>query len=86
MNTDIKEILSYLTEIDEISEAYKKITFECVRKEEIIEVTILDAGLDVSHGRYMCYAESESGKKASGNPTDSIKRALSILHWGDLDE
>ena len=70
---------------------YRKIDFVSYRetrdgRHQEVAITILDAGANSpAHLRYHCVARSEDGKQASGNPSESLEAALTMVHWSDLD-
>ena len=49
-----------------------------------ISVTILDAGPKRPQLRYSVKATTEDGRRATGNPAESIDLALDIVHWQDV--
>ena len=73
-----------------IFELYHVTTYEGHRGtadggEERVTVKILDAGPGARAGRYHCIVESESGRRATGNPNDDPHAALADVHWRNLD-
>ena len=88
---DIKEITSRLEQQADFFEVYEVIReFEAYRhtksgEDQKVTVRILDAGPDEGMNRYTVDAESEDGKRATGNAYDTIDMALSGVHWQDLD-
>ena len=70
---------------------YRKIEFVSYRetqdgRDQEIAITILDAGPNSpARLRYQCKARSDDGKHASGNPSESLETALTMVRWGELD-
>ena len=86
------EILEKLKALPRFASAtfYHRMTFECTRRDkqgqdQEVTITILDAGPDAGIPRYHCFAETPDGRRATGNPDDSLEGLLAVLHWGDLD-
>lgn len=64
---------------------------ECYRRTKTggtqdVLVSIFDAGPAVTYPRYSATATTPDGRKAAGNPADSIDVALATLHWYELDK
>jgi hypothetical protein len=80
-----------LSNIPGVSEVYHVTEFQVYREAkdghiQTVSVKILDAGPDTEHGlRYHCYATTDDGKSATGNPDKTIEVTLALVHWGDLD-
>ena len=86
------DVIAEIKKEADFSEVFHKTSFVCVRKTkkgetQDVVVEILDAGPDAGMKRYVCVAVSKKTRKeATGNPAGSIREALSIVHWKDLDE
>jgi predicted RNA binding protein YcfA (HicA-like mRNA interferase family) len=87
---DYSEMINKLKKVG-FFEVYHKTSFECYRERksggvQTVTVEVLDAGSSVQPSlRYHIHAIGEDGKKATGNPADSIDVLLATVHWGDLD-
>jgi hypothetical protein len=64
--------------------------FRCFRETkdggtEEVTVTILDRGPESGGTRYLCEVTTEDGRRASGNASDNVQVAISVVHWYKLD-
>jgi hypothetical protein len=61
--------------------------FTCYRETDKGTQQVLVEILDLGSGlaRYSCKATTEDGKSAYGNPAASLDRAITNVHWQDLD-
>lgn len=90
---DYSEMINKLKELQGVGffEVYHKTSFECYRERksggvQTVTVEVLDAGPNVHpDSRYHINAIGENGKKATGNPAESIDVLLATVHWWDLD-
>lgn len=85
-----QEILDDLKENGDLFEVAKITKYRAYRKmnDEEIEVTIGDMGPAAGNLRYHITAHTtdpENKKFATGNGGATIKEALVMLHWFDLD-
>ena len=84
-DSEVRDTLSKLG----FKELYQLTTYRGYREREAdriqeITVEIRDGGPgDAS--RYRVEVTGDDGKKASGNAADSIRSALAIIHWEELD-
>jgi hypothetical protein len=80
----IRETLQSVGKIDEI---YEVKTFQGYRDSQLVTIRILDLGAncDTPDYRFICKAEQENGKKARGNGAPTVKEAIEIVHWSNLD-
>ncbi len=90
MSFDPLEVFEQLNRYAKTFELYHVTTYDGYRStpdggEEGITIRIRDAGPGIQAGRYHCSAESESGRKATGNPSDDVYGAVAGVHWHDLD-
>ena len=85
------EIIAFLSTLHGFKEVYSLRQFLCYREAKSghmqeVAVQIWDAGPFMDKGmRYHCYAKTDDGKSATGNPADTIHTAMSLVHWGNLD-
>lgn len=84
------EILDQLKAVTGAFEAYHRTEYVVYRDTasggvQEIHIEVLDAGPSKPHIRYQVTATSDEGKKATGNPSESLEVALAIVHWHDLD-
>lgn len=84
------DLLPQLQQIG-MREAYVEYRFYCYRDipnrgTEQVTVSLLDGGPNAGGSRYHVIAESESGRRAGGNPHDDPIVALSLVHWWDLEK
>jgi hypothetical protein len=86
------EIIERLTEVDGVFEVYQVLSiFQFLRNAkngntQTVTVKILDAGQNIDPNfRYQCFATSDDGRTATGNPDSSIEDALTCMHWEHLD-
>ena len=87
------EILEKLKALPMLASAsfYHRTTFECHRtdkqgQDQVVTVTILDAGPGAGRPRYHCEATTPDGRSATGNPDDSLQVLLATVHWWELDK
>jgi hypothetical protein len=72
-------------------EVYKRTDFKCYRKSKSgdiqhITLEIFDRGPKHPATRYQVVATRDDGNYATGNPSDTLSDALSLVHWWVLDE
>jgi len=88
MDADDTEVLKWLSGQKGNFEVYRERTYAIERHGAAgtVALTIRDAGATAAPGhRYMCSAVGSNGKKALGNPGDTLSEALHNVHWRDLD-
>ena len=66
------------------SETWHRTEFTAYTAGREIAITIFDGGPRDPHNRYYVSATVEDGRKASGNPADTVETALQIVHWKDV--
>ena len=82
----IAEMRRVLSESGDLEEVRHVTTFKAYRGDDRVVVEIEDSGSgpDPAH-RYRCYATTEDGRVATGNPAGSRVEAIMITHWNKLD-
>ena len=82
----IAEMRRVLSEQVRLEEVRHVTTFKAYRGKDRVVVEIEDAGADSRPSqRYRCYATTEDGRIATGNPAGSTGETILITHWNKLD-
>jgi hypothetical protein len=90
MDAEDEEVLKWLAGRKEHFEVYRQRTYIIERNgpngKHEVTLEILDAGPNGDPNlRYMCAGISSNGKTTQGNAAGSLKEALALLHWRELD-
>jgi hypothetical protein len=88
---EISNVHKFLRDKVQFFETYQVTEFVGYRRAkdghtQKVNVQILDAGEAAGDIRYHCHAQSDDGKRASGNAADRPDTVLAIVHWYDLDK
>lgn len=82
----IGEMRRALTEDVGLDEVRSVTTFKAYRGDDRVVVEIEDSGPDCDPSlRYRCFAKTEGGRVATGNPVESPVMAILTTHWNKLD-
>jgi hypothetical protein len=74
--------------VSEVRHTSTEYVYRCTRtqkdgRHQHLEVRVVQA----AGGKYWCEAVSDDGKTDTvGNAADSVREALSFVHWWELDE
>lgn len=83
------DVIVQIQEVGDLFEVAKVTTYRGYRKksQEEVEIKISDMGAGAASLRYhvKVYPVGNPEKYATGNPAGSIKEALMMVHWYDLD-
>ena len=79
---NIKDTIELLDRF--FSETWHRTEFTAHAAGRGIAITIFDGGPRDPLNRYYVSATAEDGRKASGNPADTVETALQIVHWKEI--
>ena len=87
---DAGEMLELVKTHAGLYEAYHVTTFKGYREAKDggawgVTVEVFDAGPGARGDRYHAVATDDRGRRATGDPSDSLDAALAAVHWGELD-